>query len=80
MLEPAKTVIEICGGVDAVALMVDRDRSRVHRWAYPKSKGGSDGLIPSDIAQTLLDKASNLGLKPEHFFSVRPNPPKQDAA
>jgi hypothetical protein len=68
MMEPAKTVIEICGGVDAVAGMTGRDRSRVHRWAYPREKGGSNGLIPSDVAADLLRKAAHLGLKPDHFF------------
>lgn len=75
MMEPAKTIIEICGGVDAVAKLTGRDKSRVHRWAYPKEKGGSNGLIPSEVAVDLLAKAEHLGLKPEHFF-----PTKGDAA
>jgi len=70
MMNPAKTVIKICGGVDAVAEMTGRHRSRVHRWAYPKEKGGSDGFIPSEVAATLLEKASHLGLRPEHFFNA----------
>lgn len=68
MMEPAKTIIEICGGVEAVAEMTGRDKSRVHRWAYPKEKGGSNGLIPAEVAVGLLSKAAHLGLRPEHFF------------
>ena len=75
MLDPAKTVIDICGGVDAVAEMTGRDRSRVHRWGYPKNRDGSDGYIPPKVAAELLEKAAALGLRPEHFF---PNP--EDAA
>ena len=70
MMEPAKTVIELCGGIDAVAKLTGRDKSRVHRWGYPKEKGGSNGLIPSDVANDLLRNAAHLGLKPEHFFPV----------
>ena len=75
MMEPAKTVIEICGGVKAVAEMCGRDVSRVHRWGYPNERGGSDGFIPPQVAADLLKKAEHLGLKAEHFF-----PSKEDAA
>ena len=70
MMEPAKSVIEICGGAKAVAEMVGRDESRVRRWGYPRAKGGSDGLIPSDCQVRLLSQARGRGidLRPEHFF------------
>lgn len=50
--------------------MTGRDASRVHRWTYPKEKGGSDGLIPTDAAQCLMREARKRGipLTPEHFF------------
>lgn len=70
MMEPAKTVIEICGGVDAVSKLTGRDKSRVHRWGYPKEKGGSNGLIPSDVAAQLLQDARHLGLRADHFFPL----------
>ncbi|MEL7398022.1 MAG: hypothetical protein AAFN44_16805, partial [Pseudomonadota bacterium] len=73
MLDPAKTVIEICGGVNAVAEITGRHPSRVHRWGYTKDRGGSDGFIPSEVASLLLEKASHLGLKPEHFFKTDKN-------
>lgn len=72
MLEPAKTVIEICGGVDAVAEFTGRDRSRVFRWGYPREKGGSNGFIPAEVADVLLKKAWERGLRPHHFFSELP--------
>ncbi len=70
MMEPAKTVIEICGGIDAVAKICARDRSRVTRWGYPKERGGSDGMIPTPVANRLLEFAreEKLPLRAEHFF------------
>ena len=57
--------------------MTGRNETRVRRWTYPKGKGGSDGLIPSDCQQVLMDEARKrkLPLKPEHFF-----PTNSDAA
>jgi len=72
-MEPAKTIIELCGGFRAVAEITGRDETRVRRWTYPRNKGGSDGLIPSDCQQVLMDEARKrrLPLKPEHFFPDR---------
>ena len=69
-MEPATTIISICGGFQAVADMTGRTLTRVHRWTYPKEKGGTDGLIPSDAAQKLMASARERGLplEPEHFF------------
>lgn len=68
MLEPARTVIEICGGVEAVAEALGRDQTRVRRYAYPKDRGGSDGIIPAAHQPVLLVKFRDRGLRPEHFF------------
>lgn len=70
MLEPAKTVIEICGGAKAVAEMVGRSENRVRRWTYPKERGGTGGLIPSDMQPVLLMAARDRGLRPDHFFAT----------
>lgn len=69
-MEPAQKIIEICGGYQAVAKMTGRTISRVHRWTYPKDRGGTDGLIPSDAQQILLREAIKRGLPltPAHFF------------
>ena len=70
MLEPAITIITICGGFEATAAMANRSEVRVRRWAYPKNRGGTGGLIPAECQQLLLDGAKRLGLdlRPEHFF------------
>lgn len=80
MLEPANTVITICGGFAATARMAARSEVRVRRWTYPKEKGGTGGLIPSDCQQVLLDVARSQGmdLRPEHFFTAPT--PQEDAA
>jgi hypothetical protein len=64
------TIITLCGGYKAVSEMTGRDETRVRRWTYPKERGGSDGLIPSDVQQRLMDaaRARGLPLTPEHFF------------
>ena len=70
MTNPAQTVITICGGYRAVAAMVGRDEISVRRWTYPKDRGGTGGLIPSECQQVILDaaKGRKLPLRPEHFF------------
>ncbi|TQS72742.1 hypothetical protein ERN12_02830 [Rhodobacteraceae bacterium] len=70
MMEPACTVIKICGGIAAVAAMVSRSEVRVRRWSYPKERGGSGGFIPAELQIMLLREANARGvdLRPEHFF------------
>lgn len=69
-MEPATSIIKICGGFQVVADMTGRDVSRVHRWTYPKRKGGTDGAIPADVQGDLLAEAVRRGipLEPKHFF------------
>ncbi len=69
-MEPANSIINLCGGFSAVAEMVARSEIRVRRWTYPKERGGTDGLIPSDCQQVLLSAARERGidLRPDHFF------------
>jgi len=76
MMEPAKTVIEICGGYAAVAKMVGRSEVRVRRWEYPKDRGGTGGFIPVDCQQRLLVAALAAGkaLRPDHFFLATDTP------
>lgn len=72
MMNPARRVIEKCGGVDAVMRICGRSRSRVLRWTYPKERGGTGGLIPAEMQQVLLKGARNEGrdLRPDDFFDV----------
>ncbi len=72
MSNVAKKVIEICGGPRAVAEMVGVHVSRVHRWTYDRSRGGTGGRIPAARQQQLLREARRRGidLRPEHFFDA----------
>lgn len=71
MLNPAKTVIDICGGPAAVSSMLNVKVSNVYRWTYPKERsGGCGGIIPAVQQAKLLTAARSAGidLRPEHFF------------
>jgi hypothetical protein len=70
-MNPASAIIEKCGGPKAVAAMLDVDVSNVHRWTYPKSRGGTGGVIPTRHQRRLLDeaKAKGVKLKPADFFA-----------
>lgn len=46
MSTPASRAIEAFGGAAELAEAVGRSVSRIHRWTYPKSRGGTDGEIP----------------------------------
>lgn len=72
-MEPAHTIIDLCGGFRAVAEMVGRDETRVRRWTYPKDRGGTDGLIPSECQRALMEAARwrGLPLTAEHFFPAQ---------
>lgn len=67
----ASRIIKKCGGFAAVAALVGVDVSRVHRWTYPKERGGTDGLIPTRQQQVLLTKAVEKGidLTADDFFA-----------
>ncbi len=71
-MNPAQKIIDKCGGVAAVAEMVGVHISRVHRWTYPRERGGTDGLIPSQQQQPLLEAARQRGidLTPADFFDL----------
>lgn len=72
MTNAASLVIAKCGGPKAVAEMVGVDVSRVHRWTYPTSRGGSGGLIPARHQNKLLieARARGIDLRPEDFFDI----------
>lgn len=73
-MEPASTIITLCGGFAPVAAITGRSEIRVRRWTYSRERGGTDGLIPTDCQQLLLDgaRARGIDLRPEHFFQSVP--------
>jgi hypothetical protein len=81
-MSPAERVIDKCGGVAVVAELAGVHVSRVHRWTYPKSRGGSNGIIPSANQQRILDaaRARGIDLSPDDFFDGPANTPSHEAA
>lgn len=69
-MNTAQRIIEKLGGALAVAEIVGIDVSNVHRWTYPRNRGGGDGTIPSRHLKTLLAAARerNVLLTPADFF------------
>ena len=61
-VDPAATVLTRFGGAGPLAQLLRLDRSAVHRWALPKHRGGSGGLIPARHHQRLLALAAEQGI------------------
>lgn len=68
----AQRVIEKLGGAGKVAGILKIDVSNVHRWKYPRDRGGSEGRVRDEYQQPLLDYARKHGidLTPEDFFEA----------
>lgn len=70
----ADHIIEKCGGYKNVAEWLGLNISSVYRFTYPRSKGGTDGLIPAEHQAPLIVKAREHGidLGPDDFFAQLP--------
>lgn len=62
-MQPAKKVIEMFGGVRALARLLKIDSSVVSRWQTSKDKRGQGGLIPAGYQGKLLKLAERKGLE-----------------
>lgn len=71
-LEPAKSIIERLGGVDVVAGVTGKHRTRVFRWMYSTERGGTGGLVPQREHAKLLEYATHkkIALSPVDFVQV----------
>lgn len=70
-LDPARSIIAKFGGVEAVSAITGKHITRVYRWMYPKTRGGTGGLIPQAEAAKLLAHAKSARIKasPADFFA-----------
>jgi hypothetical protein len=70
MVGVAEHVIEKCGGPKVVSEWLGLDLSNIYRFTYPRSRGGTDGIIPAHHQPVLLAKARENGidLTPNDFF------------
>lgn len=62
LVDPAATVLARFGGSGPLARLLGLDRSTVHRWALPKARGGSEGLIPARHHRRVLHLAAIEGI------------------
>jgi len=71
-LNPAAALMIKLGGPERMAEAAGVHVTRVYRWRVPKSKGGTDGLIPAKKQQKILDWArkNNIDVSPSDFFEV----------
>lgn len=71
-LDPAATVLAVCGGIPRVAALLELSRSSVWRWTQPKEKGGTGGVVPTKHQSALLKKARDHGIRlfPSDFFTT----------
>lgn len=74
----AANIVRKCGGHQAVAEMVGVNVSRVHRWTYDKSRGGTGGVIPTRHQAPLLAaaRARGIPLEPADFFANETDTPE----
>lgn len=72
MSNPALQIIEKLGGALAVAEGLKIDVSSVHKWTYPKEKGGTDGRIPSKRQEEIIKLGRKLKkpIFPNEFFEM----------
>jgi hypothetical protein len=72
-MEPARTIISKLGGVAVVSDLVGIHRTRVSNWRRPRTKGGTNGLIPQDYHLRLIDFAATKGvtLTGDDFLPIR---------
>jgi hypothetical protein len=62
MLDPAQSVIAQFGGAGPLSRLLGLDRSAVHRWALPRARGGTGGLVPARHHRRLLALAAAEGI------------------
>jgi hypothetical protein len=55
-MDPAKSILDLIG-VETAAKVTGKHISRVYRWTYPASRGGTGGIIPHTEALKLLEHA-----------------------
>lgn len=63
LMEPARTIINLLGGPNAVAFIAGVHRTRVSNWARPRASGGTGGSIPFKHVPALINAARGKGLE-----------------
>lgn len=81
-MDPAKTIIGKVGGVEIASRITGKHISRVYRWMYPPTRGGTGGVVPHSDAVKLLDHAKqhNIPLVAEDFIQAPAPASEKEAA
>jgi len=58
----AERILERFGGARRLAPLIGRDPATVYKWTYPRSAGGTDGLIPTKSYDKVLKAARAEGI------------------
>jgi hypothetical protein len=66
----SQRVINKCGGIRNTAYLIGVSVQSVYKWTIPRSRGGTNGLIPQKRQIELMVAARQHGiiLTPEDFF------------
>lgn len=62
MLNDSAFIIYKFGGVKALASAINKDPATIYRWTYPKSKGGTGGVIPTSAISKITEAAKLLDI------------------
>lgn len=62
-MSQAQNIIAKFGGVPALAKAAGLSLNSVYKWTYPKERGGTGGLIPTDKLPAVLDAAQANGIQ-----------------
>jgi hypothetical protein len=69
-LDPAATIIDMCGGYEKTAAILGLHRTTVYRWTQPvlprPGRSGTGGLVPIRYALQLI--FAQPALTAEHFL------------
>lgn len=59
-LDPAKSIIEMFGGITATSKIVERHPTRIAKWRKAKPEG-TGGDVPRDALKLLAKEAARIG-------------------
>lgn len=73
-MEPARSIIAKLGGEAVVKMITGTAYTAPYRWQHPRSRGGTDGMIPQKYHRLLLEYANAHGidLGPDPFLPREP--------
>lgn len=80
-MNPAKSILDRVG-VQRAAEVTGKHISRIYRWTYPASKGGTNGIVPHDDAIKLLEyaRAEGVPLDETDFMQAPSQAPEDNNA